>query len=193
MSCLKPHKMLWSIRHSLKALVPGAHIYTELFFFLLLCRVHITSPFNSFSKFYCKFTCLFRRLRRTGGFMRIFLTRSSLVFNCLWSIDTHHHSTRSWCFFFFTSRSTTSGATATYQREIWIRDSVLIFCMRTQQQMRSNRCRWVVVVTFFRSWRFVNKEIHFRSGSATSERRECLMMQPRRCYGSQDAEMPILI
>lgn len=119
------------------------------------------------------------------------LPHSFIVSFQLFMIHWHASSFLSLMFLFFTFRSTTSGATATYQRRIWIRDLALIFCMRIQQQMRSNRCRWVV--TFFRSWRFVNKEIHFRSGSATSKRRECLMMQPKRCYGSQDAEMPILI
>lgn len=83
--------MFWPINHQrfLKALASDVFIFVS------------TSPslFNSFSKFYSKFTC---SLDAPSHFRCCFYDDLPLVhFNCLWSIDTHHHFMFSSFFSFF--------------------------------------------------------------------------------------------
>jgi hypothetical protein len=94
---------LWPVKHSplLKSSCSGCiHLVSPC-----------TSPFNSFSKFYCKFTCSLDApspVFVVVVFMVVFCSHSTFsCFNCLWSIDTHHHLLNRkktvWCWFFLYS------------------------------------------------------------------------------------------
>lgn len=124
----KCHKKLWPVNHHrfLKALVPG----------VLLLVSTSASPFNSFSKFYCTFTCFLDAPSRIRCFYDHSPTRTSLCFNCLWSIDTHHHFFRRFMLIsvlFVLLRLTTSGITAIWPHRH--QDLAMIICMKIQRWM----------------------------------------------------------
>lgn len=110
-------------------------------------------PFNSFSKFYCKFTCfLDASYHFRCCFM--FILHSFIVMFQLFMIHWHASSflCRNFHVFYpsFSPRLTTSGLTATCQRQL--PGSVLTFYMKTLRKMLCKPCRWDWIVTFLCSW-----------------------------------------
>ena len=147
-----------------------------------------TSLFNSFSKFYCKFTCPLDARSHFVVFMFIFFLSFCFrryVSIVLWPIDTHHHRL---CSFYFSD---------------WLSQELRLFAKnrlkirwRYFARRHSNKCLASAagepshVFVFMICWQ--KKCYVFCSNLEISRRREFLMMQRKYCFGSHAAEIQTL-